>query len=43
VSPNIVIFAVIFIIAVVFFGWSCFQRFRLITLGQATNRSKPSR
>jgi len=37
-SPNIAIFAVIFVVAVVLFGWSCFRRFRLVTLGKADNR-----
>jgi len=38
VSPNVMPFAVIFVVAVVFFGWSAFKRFRLITLGKADNR-----
>jgi len=38
VSLNIAIFAVVFVGAVVFFGWSCFRRFRLVTLGRAENR-----
>ncbi len=37
-SLNIAIFAVVFVGAVVFFGWSCFRRFRLVTLGRAENR-----
>ena len=37
-SPNIAIFAVIFAASVVLFGWSCFRRFRLVTLGKADNR-----
>ena len=37
-SPNIAIFAVIFVASVVLFGWSCFRRFRLVTLGKADNR-----
>ena len=37
-SPNVIIFIVIFGVAMVFFGWSCFQRFRLLTLGRAENR-----
>jgi len=28
----------IFVVAIVFFGWSCFQRFRLVTLGKSENR-----
>ena len=37
-SLNTTIFIVIFVVAIVFFGWSCFQRFRLVTLGQPENR-----
>jgi len=37
-SPNIAIFAVIFVASVALFGWSCFRRFRLVTLGKADNR-----
>ena len=37
-SPNIVPFAVVFVIAIVFFCWSTFVRFRLVTLGKADNR-----
>ncbi len=37
-SSNVTIFAAVFVIAVVFFGWSCFRRFRLVTLGRAENR-----
>lgn len=37
-SSNIVIFAVVFVAAMAFFTWSCFQRFRLVTLGRAENR-----
>lgn len=37
-SPNISIFAVIFVASVALFGWSCFRRFRLVTLGKADNR-----
>jgi Fe-S oxidoreductase len=33
-----VIFSVVFVVAVAFFGWSCFHRFRLLTLGKAENR-----
>jgi len=32
------IFVGIFVVAVAFFGWSCFQRFRLVALGKAENR-----
>ena len=37
-SPNTMIFVGIFIVAVVFFSWSCYRRFRLVALGQAENR-----
>ncbi len=37
-SPNIVLFAIVFVAAIAFFGWSCFRRFRLVTLGRAENR-----
>ena len=37
-SVNTPIFVGIFVIAIVFFGWSCFQRFRLVTLGKPENR-----
>ncbi|MFC1931888.1 (Fe-S)-binding protein [Chloroflexota bacterium] len=37
-SLSLVLFAIIFVIAVAFFGWSCFRRFRLVTLGRADNR-----
>ncbi len=37
-SSNVMIYAIIFIIAVGFFIWSCFQHFRLVTLGKAENR-----
>ncbi len=37
-SPNIAIFAVVFAASIVLFGWSCFRRFRLVTLGKADNR-----
>ena len=37
-SPNMVLFAVVFVIATVFFAWSCFQRFRLVALGKDDNR-----
>ena len=32
------IFSGIFVVAIVFFGWSCFRRFRLVTLGKPENR-----
>jgi len=33
-----VAFVIVFVAAVVLFGWSCYQRFRLVTLGQAESR-----
>jgi len=39
VSPiNVVPFAVIFVVALVWFCWSTFRRFRLVTLGKVENR-----
>jgi Fe-S oxidoreductase/nitrate reductase gamma subunit len=38
VSIHTPVFIVFFVIAVLFFGWSCYQRFRLVTLGKAENR-----
>jgi Fe-S oxidoreductase/nitrate reductase gamma subunit len=32
------LFLTIFLISISFFGWSCFRRFQLITLGKAENR-----
>ena len=37
-SPNIAIFIAVFVAAIALFGWSCFRRFRLVTLGKAENR-----
>ncbi len=37
-SINTTTYIGIFVIAVVMFGWSCFRRFRLVTLGKAENR-----
>jgi len=37
-SNNIAIFAIIFGASVLFFCWSCFKRFRLVTLGKRENR-----
>jgi len=37
-STNTIIFASVFVAAVVCFGWSCFRRFRLIKLGKPENR-----
>jgi Fe-S oxidoreductase/nitrate reductase gamma subunit len=38
VSPDIAIYGVVLLAALVFFGWSCYRRFSLITLGKAENR-----
>jgi len=38
VSADTVAFIIVFVAAVILFGWSCYQRFRLVTLGQAENR-----
>jgi Fe-S oxidoreductase len=37
-SNNIAIFAIIFGASLLFFCWSCFKRFRLVTLGKPENR-----
>ena len=37
-SFNTTIFVGIFMVAIVFFGWSCFKRFRLVTLGTPEDR-----
>ena len=37
-SPNTQVFVGIFVVAVAFFGWSLFQRFRLVALGTADDR-----
>ncbi|MBN2438362.1 MAG: (Fe-S)-binding protein [Deltaproteobacteria bacterium] len=37
-SINTPLYTGIFVIAVVLFGWSCFRRFRLVTLGKAEDR-----
>ncbi len=37
-SLNTTIFLGVFLVAMVFFGWSCFRRFRLVTLGKSENR-----
>ncbi|MGZ6225828.1 MAG: (Fe-S)-binding protein, partial [Syntrophales bacterium] len=36
--PNPMIFAVVFAAAVLLFAWSCFQRFRLVTIGKPEDR-----
>jgi len=38
VPSNVIIFVIVFIAALALFGWSCFRRFRLVTLGRAENR-----
>jgi Fe-S oxidoreductase len=38
VSPNVLPFAMVFVVAVVWFCWSTYRRFRLITLGKTENR-----
>jgi Fe-S oxidoreductase/nitrate reductase gamma subunit len=38
VSPIVIAFAPVFVAAIALFSWSCFRRFRLITLGRAENR-----
>ena len=37
-SPNTIIFAIVFMIAIALFAWSCYRRFRLVTLGKPENR-----
>ncbi|HEX9949052.1 MAG TPA: (Fe-S)-binding protein, partial [Thermodesulfobacteriota bacterium] len=37
-SNNIAIFAIVFGASLLFFCWSCFKRFRLVTLGKPENR-----
>jgi Fe-S oxidoreductase len=37
-SNSIVIFAIVFGVSVLLFCWSCFKRFRLVTLGRPENR-----
>jgi Fe-S oxidoreductase len=36
--PNLTIFAVVFVAAVLLFVWSCFQRFSLVTIGKPEDR-----
>jgi Fe-S oxidoreductase/nitrate reductase gamma subunit len=38
VSSTIAIFIAVFVAAIALFSWSCFRRFRLVTLGKADNR-----
>ncbi len=37
-SASTMVFVVVFVAAIILFGWSCYRRFRLVTLGQADNR-----
>ena len=37
-SFNATLFAAVFVVAAALFAWSCFRRFRLVTLGKAENR-----
>ena len=37
-SANVLPFAIVLILAVLLFAWSCFRRFRLIALGRPDNR-----
>lgn len=39
-SSNTVIFIVVFVLAMAFFAWSCYSRFRLVALGTPDNRFK---
>ncbi len=38
ISSNIVVFSIVFVLALALFIWSCFKRFRLLTLGNFENR-----
>ena len=38
IPSNVIAFAVVFVLAVVLFSWSCYKRFRLLTLGNFENR-----
>ena len=43
-SLNTTIFLIVLAVALLFFGWSCWRRFRLVTLGKPENRfSHPAR
>ena len=37
-STEVAIFAVVFVIAVIFFAWSCYKRFHLVVQGKKDNR-----
>ena len=34
VSPDVTVFAIVFVAAMALFGWSCFSRFRLVAVGK---------
>lgn len=38
ISPNVIAFSIVFFLALALFSWSCFKRFRLLTLGTVENR-----
>jgi len=38
VSADNLAFVIVFVAAMILFGWSCYRRFRLVTLGRAENR-----
>jgi Fe-S oxidoreductase len=42
-STNVTIFIAVLVVSAALFGWSCFQRFRLVLLGKAENRFKDIR
>jgi Fe-S oxidoreductase/nitrate reductase gamma subunit len=43
-SPDLIVFAVVFVAAVALFAWSCFSRFRLVAVGKPEDRfSNPGR
>jgi Fe-S oxidoreductase len=37
-SDSVAIFAIVFVVAILFFIWSCYKRFSLVLLGKADNR-----
>ena len=37
-SANVIVFAIVFTVAIAFFAWSCFKRFRLVALGRPDER-----
>jgi len=36
--PNPIVFAIVFVGAILLFVWSCFRRFGLVTIGKPENR-----